>query len=656
MSLIISLAAEDFELVTKRLTASLGRSLVSGYELRLDRTPADFDLAALVKEFGPFVATCLPVEQGGLFEKGAEAWTKVMQAAASAGANFVDVPLSMPVPDLPSTCLRVHSVHEKLGTWLDLEEQLQALVSRAQPGDVCKVVAWAGPPMDARRAIRLYQIFVEMDKAEGVRLIAFAQGPGGRASRIFAPSLGAPWTYMAWPGEALAPGQWELYDFLPEEVGAETSLLGVVGKPTHHSRSPLLWNTAFRQNPSLGGAVYQACEGKDLESFMKDHQAKVFRAFSVTTPFKDQVLEVADAWTEDVETIGAGNLLLRKGDIWVAHNTDGVGAMEALEEVGLKPGKLLILGAGGAARAVLQEALKRSYQVSVGVRTPDQVKLFADVPVLALDQVEFSEFDGIVQATPVGSPEVPGNFFGNGRLPKRGSVILDLVYHPAQTDFLTSAQQAGATAVYGASMLLHQMLAQFQLVTGETPPIGPLRALLEADLQMRTPPIFLLGMRGVGKSTLGKNLASALSWPFIDADTLLVERHQKPLTDWIEQDEAGFRQAEADLLEELFLADRSVIALGGGVIESPNSLGLLRSHPQVLALHAPLDTLTQRQSKAPRPPLTKLSLEEEVAQLWQQRASAYDLAAGGRWFSTDGEQSSTLDRLVAATRAWHAVN
>ena len=656
MSLMISLAAEDFDQVAKRLQASLGRGLVSGYELRLDRTPSDFDFAAIVDRFGPFVATCLPVEQGGIFEQGEEAWTQVVQAAAKAGANFVDVPLSMPVPDLPSTCQRVHSVHEKLGTWLDLEEELKAVVGRAQAGDVCKVVAWAGPPMDACRAIRLYQAFEQMDKAEGVQLIAFAQGPGGRASRIFAPSLGAPWAYIAWPDEALAPGQWELYDFLPEELGAETSILGVVGKPTQHSRSPLLWNAAFRHNPALGGAVYQACEAADLDTFLKDHHAKAFRAFSVTTPFKDQVLNVADAWTEEVETIGAGNLLLRKGDIWVAHNTDGVGAMDAMEEAGLGVGKLLILGAGGAARAVLQEALKRGYDVAVGVRTPEKVKLAADVPVLAMDQVKFADFDGIVQATPVGSPEVLGNFFSSGRLPRRGSVILDLVYHPAQTAFLTSAQKAGATVVYGASMLLHQMLVQFQLVTGETPPIGPLRALLEADLQMRTPPIFLLGMRGAGKSTLGKALADALSWPFMDADELLEKRHQKSLAEWIQQDEADFRQAEANLLEELFSEDQTVIALGGGAIESPSSLGLLRSHPQVLALHAPLKTLIQRQAKAPRPPLTQLSLEEEVAQLWQQRASAYDLATGGRWFSTDGEQSSTLDRLLAATRAWHAVN
>jgi len=500
MSLIISLAAEDFELVTKRLTASLGRSLVSGYELRLDRTPADFDLAALVKEFGPFVATCLPVEQGGLFEKGAEAWTKVMQAAASAGANFVDVPLSMPVPDLPATCLRVHSVHEKLGTWLDLEEQLQALVSRAQPGDVCKVVAWAGPPMDARRAIRLYQIFVEMDKAEGVRLIAFAQGPGGRASRIFAPSLGAPWTYMAWPGEALAPGQWELYDFLPEEVGAETSLLGVVGKPTHHSRSPLLWNTAFRQNPSLGGAVYQACEGKDLESFMKDHQAKVFRAFSVTTPFKDQVLEVADAWTEDVETIGAGNLLLRKGDIWVAHNTDGVGAMEALEEVGLKPGKLLILGAGGAARGILLALIRGGVDsLVIANRTLERAETLAQLSSdngvsseaisLGTDAVTEAAASAnlIVNCTTMGmtrGPDEHGSPLLAAQIPA-AAIVNDVVYTPLLTPILKEAAAAGATALGGLHMLVYQGVLSFQMWTGQDAPVDVMLDAATAEMASR---------------------------------------------------------------------------------------------------------------------------------------------------------------------------
>ena len=657
MTLLLSLAAENHENLRRRLQASLSRGLITGYELRLDRAPQNLNLARIAKEFGPFVATCLPQSQGGLFEGTPEAWRYRLTSAAEAGAAFVDVPLDQEVFDLPDSCHRIHSIHERPGVFLKLEEELAKAVARCQPGDYCKIVSWASALEDAARATRLYAIFDAMEKPDGVRLLAFAQGPGGRASRLHAPALGAPWMYVSWPGETLAPGQFALYDFLPAEIGLDTSLLGVVGKPTEHSRSPLLWNAAFQSNPSLGAAIYAAQESNDLDSFLKDHAAKPFRAFSVTTPLKSQLMEVADAWTESVEDAGAGNFLMRKGELWIAQNSDGLGAMDAMEEAGLSSGKVLIYGWGPAARSVAFEADKRGYTVSVAVRTPEKVTLPSSMELLNLTDVIPADYDGVVQGTPVGSVKKPGNFFGSGRLPKRGSVILDLVYQPAQTDLLKSAQEAGATPVFGAQMLLHQMKHQFEWVTDTKPALGPLRQLLLADLGLTTHSIFLLGLPGSGKTTLGRGLAEKIGWHFVDADEVLTESTGRAPAEWIQEDgEPAFRNAEASLLEDLLAREKTVVALGGGIVTTPSAFGWLRQCPHVLALHTSLPTLQKRQAAAPRPALTDLSPEEELKKLWEQRATAYDLLAQGRWFSTEGEEADVLSRIVSATHVWHDVD
>jgi len=657
MTLLLSLAAENYETIRRRLQASLSRGLITGYELRLDRAPQNLDLAKIGKEFGPFVATCLPQSQGGLFEGTPEAWADRLTSAARAGADFVDIPLNEEVLDLPDSCHRIHSIHERPGVFLKLEDELAKAVARCKPGDYCKIVSWASALEDAARATRLYTIFDAMEKPDGVRLLAFAQGPGGRASRLHAPALGAPWMYVSWPGETLAPGQYALYDFLPAEIGPETSLLGVVGKPTEHSRSPLLWNAAFQSNPALGAAVYAAQEAKDLASFLKDYAAKPFRAFSVTTPLKNQLMEVADAWTESVEEAGAGNFLMRKGDLWIAKNSDGLGALDAMEDARLSSGKVLIYGWGPAARSVAFEAHKRGYTVSVAVRTPEKVTVPSSMELLSLADAIPADYDGVVQATPVGSAGKPGNFFGSGRLPKRGSVILDLVYQPAQTDLLNSAKEAGATPVFGAQMLLHQMKHQFEWVTGTKLALGPLRQLLLADLGLATHSIFLLGLPGSGKTTLGRGLAQKIGWDFVDADAALTESTGRTPAEWIQKDgESAFRIAEASLLEDLLAKGKTVVALGGGIVTTPSALGWLRQFPHVLALHTSLSTLQERQASAPRPALTDLSPEDELQKLWEQRATAYDLAAQGRWFSTNGEELEVLSRIVSATEAWHDVN
>lgn len=164
-------------------------------------------------------------------------------------------------------------------------------------------------------------------------------------------------------------------------------------------------------------------------------------------------------------------------------------------------------------------------------------------------------------------------------------------------------------------------------------------------------PFFLIGPRGAGKSALGRRLAEHLGWEFADSDALLEARHGRAIAEWLPADPAGFRAAEAGLLEELAGRRALVAALGGGVVERPESVALLAGRPRVVALCAPPAELARRQRGGPRPPLTGLPLEEEVATVLDRRRADYDRAASGRWLDTGGTIAAAWDRLRATAAA-----
>ncbi len=160
-------------------------------------------------------------------------------------------------------------------------------------------------------------------------------------------------------------------------------------------------------------------------------------------------------------------------------------------------------------------------------------------------------------------------------------------------------------------------------------------------------PILLIGPRGSGKSTLGRALAASLGWVFADADRLLEERTGRSIGHWLPADEAGFRAAEAALLEELVQPAARVVALGGGVVESAPARELLCRQKHVVALTAAPSLLVRRQRESARPALTGLPLEDEVAAILERRGRWYEEASRGRQVGTDGSLSASLTSLLA---------
>lgn len=480
MSLALSLFVQDEAALHAALRAAAG--LAQWLELRLDRAPR-LDFETLVRGLPlPVIAACPRRDEGGHFEGSLAEREARLRAAAAGGARYLDLPLGAPLPaDLPPAVRRIHSFHEDPQRRVDLREPLRRIEGLLQPGDVAKVVAWGHGHEDGMRALALYQ-------ETRAPLLAFAQGPGGRASRAWAPVLGAPWTYACLPGAATAPGQWTVQELFalwpPGGADARTGLFAVVGRPIAHSRSPLLWNTALR----LCGlnAFHLAVEVERFEDFLRAHRASPFLGFSVTAPFKGDALRAADLADAAAARIGAANTLQRTEHGWKAWNTDGPAALDALEAAGLRPGaRVLVLGAGGSARAVAHEASGRGHSVHVAARDARAAHgLAAELPGASAGGLEPLRLDGcgaLVQATPVGGQACPGNLLA-GRLLPPGMPVLDLVYAPPLTPLLAQAQEQGARPVFGYDMLVRQMRLQFQRLTGHEVPAAPLMAAVRADL------------------------------------------------------------------------------------------------------------------------------------------------------------------------------
>ncbi len=623
----------------------------SHLELRLDRAPPELSIEELIRAMPlPVIAAC---------PDHPEARAR-LSAAARGGARFVDQPLGTQPFDIPPGCRRVHSWHEDPAApapaLLDVLEELEA---RRRPGDVVKIVPWADLPEDAGRCLDLYA------HARGP-LLCFAQGPGGRASRAWALALGAPWSYVHLLGtvdDPTAPGQWNLESLravLPEPPrGAEC--YAVLGRPIAHSRSPLLWNHAFR---ALGRhAFFLPIAPGELGAFLRSHRHPTLRGLAITAPFKSEALRLADEVDPRARELGAANTLQRLPDGgWKAWNTDGPAAWDALEAAGAPShgAHALILGAGGAARALLHEGLARGHDLHLSARRPEAAaELCAELGGRPIPWRDFDprDYTVVIQATPIGSPSRPGDLFAD-RTFRLGSFFLDVVYLPLWTESMRRARESGAHPVSGAEMLLRQMLAQFRILCAEEAPAAELRHRLLTELSRVSAPLFLIGARATGKSLLGEILAAELDLPFLDSDRLLEERHQRTVAEWVRADLPSFRRAESALLREFLKGPPAVIALGGGVVEDPDNLRLLESHPRVYGLRAQRALRIERQRRRPtRPPLLPgRGLAQEVAILDRRRDPAYARACHGRFVDTDRPPAESLPMLLAQLRRWEALD
>ena len=280
----------------------------------------------------------------------------------------------------------------------------------------------------------------------------------------------------------------------PSAIGGATHVAGVIGWPVEHSLSPAIHNAAFVAAgldwayvpmPVAPGALPIAAAGL---------VALGFRGANVTMPHKTGAAALADELSDDARRLGAVNTFLVEGGRLHGHNTDAPGFERFLRrDTGFDPAgrRALVFGAGGVARAVaLALASGGLGRLTVALREPsraaDLVATVGDMPVevevVGFDEVDGLERDLVVNATPLGAdgetaPPLPALH--------EGMLVIDLLYHPAQTPLQTVAREAGATAYGGLGLLLHQAALSFELWTGTPAPLDVMSAAAVTTLAER---------------------------------------------------------------------------------------------------------------------------------------------------------------------------
>lgn len=265
-----------------------------------------------------------------------------------------------------------------------------------------------------------------------------------------------------------------------------TRFAGVIGWPVGHSLSPSMHNAAFRELGLDWAYLAFPIPPEHLEPAVRGLFSAGCSGLSVTIPHKHAVISCCDEITDAVQAIGAANTLVPVGDGRLrGDNTDAEGFLRALDEsapVDLDGADVLMIGAGGAARAIAFALKGRGARVHVANRTAEKAAELGEVVPFTRDAVEQAAREAalVVNASSLGmgTDEVPAD------LPVRslgaGTVAYDIVYRTEPTPWLRAAADQGARTVDGVGMLLHQGAIAFAQWTGVEPPLPAMRAALLA--------------------------------------------------------------------------------------------------------------------------------------------------------------------------------
>lgn len=248
-------------------------------------------------------------------------------------------------------------------------------------------------------------------------------------------------------------------------IDAQTEIYGVIGNPLRHSLSPLIHNYMFKKNGF--NAVYLAFEVTNLQDAIVGIRALGIRGLSVTIPFKREIISLIDHVDEVAGRIKAVNTIVNDRGNLIGFNTDWIGAIKALEDrVELEGKKILLLGAGGAARAIAFGLKEKGCEILIFNRTKERAKELAEELALStIASLKEMNVDIIINATPVGMYPNDKETLIQETFLKEEMIVMDIVYSPLETRLLHEARARGCQAIDGLEMLIYQAVSQFEIWT-----------------------------------------------------------------------------------------------------------------------------------------------------------------------------------------------
>ena len=283
------------------------------------------------------------------------------------------------------------------------------------------------------------------------------------------------------------------------KIDGYTRLAAVVANPIKHSISPFIHNSAFEATNTNGVYLAWEVDATELAETVANIRRYQMFGINLSMPYKEQVIPYLDQLSEEACLIGAVNTVVNREGTLIGYNTDGKGFFKSLPSFKISKKRLVLLGAGGAAKAILAQAiLDRVSQISVFVRSSSMEKTRPylekiqnatgfRVDLFALEDVQnlqdsITQADLLVNATSVGmdgsSQPIPTSIV----LPEK-LLVADVIYQPFETPFLKWAKEQGNQSINGLGMLLYQAAEAFELWTGKEMPTDQIWELLKQKYQ-----------------------------------------------------------------------------------------------------------------------------------------------------------------------------
>jgi 3-dehydroquinate dehydratase/shikimate dehydrogenase len=445
------------------------------FEVRADLMAAA-DLRALREGAPrPLVLTCRAASQGGQMPDGDPARRATLVAGLDLGFDYVDVEhelLSSTIRAAAAGRRLVLSHHDLTGTPGDLEGLYERM---CEPGPA--VVKIAVTPRIFADVGRVLALCEHVRERGPVPLIAIAMGRLGLPTRLLGGRYGAPWTYAAAAaGREAAPGQLGADAmarlFRVRDVTRHTRVYGLLGADVSRSLSPALHNRAFAERGM--DAIFVPISADDLDAFWNALPLLDLAGFSVTRPYKGDVVPRLASVDEGARRMASVNTVTRNGNGWAGASTDGAGVVRPLaQRPALRGRDVVVLGAGGAARAAASALVAEGARVVILARDQERAAEAAELsgcvsaPLSSLPQ---TPWDILINATPVGQSPREGESLVPGALLRPGRLVFDMGYAPRETRLLREARAAGCVVVDGLEMLAAQGALQFELWTGQDAP------------------------------------------------------------------------------------------------------------------------------------------------------------------------------------------
>ena len=435
------------------------------------------------------------------------------------------------------------------------------------------------------------------------------------------------------------------------EINGTTNILGVIGNPIAHTLSPVIHNT-LAELMGINAVYVPICVEDDIDAAVRGLYKSGVKGLNITVPYKQDVMKSLVEIDELAEEIGAVNTLVPDKECggYKGYNTDMPGLKRALETKGviLKDRKVIIIGAGGAARAVCV-MLRKAGADSVYIlnRTVEKAELIAKsfdcddnasgthFKAVALDDYKKIPEDRYImfQCTSFGLKAGDTLLIDDDSFYNMADYGYDLIYNPAITPFIGKLNELQIPNDNGLSMLLYQGIIAFEYWF-DTKISDEYADVVYAKMcrKLYGDNVILVGYMGSGKTSVGKALNYECGMSFIDMDEYIVNEQGRSINDIFATDgENTFRDIETETIRKLGKVYNTVISTGGGAVLRKENRELLKKIGRVFYLKALPETVFQRVKDDTTRPLLKSESEEElmnrIVTMLDKRSAYYETAA-----------------------------